>query len=432
VLVVLKNAFPLISPFEKILWVLLLSATVLKVFVLCLVIDNIKVFLEPDTLNTYILVSNDFALNYFTAPGIRTSLDAEVVPVFPALLALPLTLEQTLILIFLISMFTHFLYFKIIMRVFNKNLALIATVILAWEPSFFVSGLRLAPEAIYIFLLVLSISFLILKPFKAVQFNHVAAGILLGLSILTRPIGLVLLLFPTVYLFTKFKKIKQMPYALSIYFSSVLLPFCWSIRNCFVHGFFGVSTITNNNLLLYEGAAAKAEAKNQALEFIQKQELARQQIFLNDHSSVSKVNSYNFDRGLELILSYPVELIQTHVDGLAKLFFGPGRDFYSKVFSNLPESLVDTQRVALLLSVLFLIILNGFAFFGLVNLLRKRPIIAISILALLIPLTIASSGAIAYSRFRSPIAPLICLLAALGIIRFFQWFFDTKSHFSKK
>ncbi len=425
-----KNSFLLRGNYQRILWLLLILASALKACVLVVVLMNFESFLEPDTLDTYIPVSNDFITNYIVEPGKLTFLDAEVTPVFPMFLALPFTLKQSLVLIFSLSFITLFLYFKLIQHLFNTKLATLAVVILSWEPSFFVSALRLAPETIYTFFVMASISVFVLKPFQIRYANYLIGGFLLGLSTLTRPIGLVIFIAPTIYLLANLKRIKQITKFLFCYFSSLALPFLWSLRNYLVHGFFGVSTIASNNLLFYEGAAAKAESTNQTLELVQDQESLRREIFLHGESGVSQINSYNLERGVELITEYPMDLIHTHVIGVFKLFFGPGREFVNQVFSVLPYRFLEAVQIGLVLTILFLVVLNCYALIGTVSLLAVRPGLLGVISVLLIPLIIVSSGSIAYSRFRSPIAPIICLMAAIGFSRFLRWLVASRRHFT--
>jgi 4-amino-4-deoxy-L-arabinose transferase-like glycosyltransferase len=417
---------------ERLLWCLLILGNALKIFLLAVVLPNFQNFLEYDTINYYLPAAENFMNTYFLTPNELTNIDAQVTPVFPLFLSLPFSNHILLIFNLLISFTTLLLFYKLTAHLFNPKIALVATVLLTWESSFFSSSLRLAPEMLFIFFLISAAYLFSIKPITNNFFNYFGVGMLIGMALLTRPIGLILLAIPTLYFFLNLKRINLQKNTLIWLFASTILPLIWCVRNYKIYKFFGISSISNNNLLFYEGAAAKAKSTGQSLESVQNSELARRLDYLGNVPDTAEINSYNFSRGIKLIQENPMSLIQTHLEGLGKLLFGPGREFNSEVLRNLPDIFLNFQNPILILSLIFLLGLYVSGALGIEALRSNDRVILLTLLAILIPLIAVSSGSIAYSRFRTPLSPIICLLSAVGISHMGNYLQTLRSYRLKK
>ena len=166
----------------------------------------------------------------------------------------------------------------------------------------------------------------------------------------------------------------------------------------------------------HEGVPAFSEAKGISFEEAKSIEGELKIQLIGNNSSVIEEYKYNSTRGLELIFNNPIGFIQSHIKGVGKLLFGVYKSKFriidEKIFGIYEQAIQNAHFVILGLITLFIWIL----FFTGVSSIYKLDfsnalVTSIIIVTILLPAT----GQIAYARFRAPVVPFICIIAALGV-----------------
>jgi hypothetical protein len=198
--------------------------------------------------------------------------------------------------------------------------------------------------------------------------------------------------------------------------ATIVFSLVWSLRNLIVHGFFNVSSISSNNIFLFEGVPALSEEKGISFEEAKKIELALKKRIIGDYPSVLEGYNYDSKRGFALIFNYPIGWVQSHIQGVGKVLFGVYKSKFriidEQVF-GINDQIIQSIHfsilgfITLLIWVLFL---NGVSLFYKLDVLSARVTFLILIASLL-----PATGQVAYARFRSPVTPIICIVASLGI-----------------
>jgi len=384
-------------------------------------------------------------------------------PVYPLLLALPMaafgsSLVWPVLLQVLISLATVWLTRKLGLELGLAPLpSALAALLAALSPNLVFLSTKLVTETLFTLLLVVTI--LLANRFRV---HHrwqelVAAGACSGLLILTRPIATyfpfliaVYLLFqegtvPAQGLYRKFKAALVLLAAASI----VVLP--WVIRNGRLTGRYIVSTVSEHNIYLYSGALVTAADRSISLTEARDSMMTQAQaqygpLDSNDEASywaaLAKV-------GWQRTLARPLLALKIHAVGSAGSLLMPisirpllvftGADPTARSSAN-PHvaqqtigllargiigqalALVWRERLAgmpvpalaiLAFAILFHTVLLVFCLAGLF-LRRSR-----GLLWLLLPILYFTllTGPVGDARFRAPIEPLLCLFAAVALMR---------------
>jgi len=132
------------------------------------------------------------------------------------------------------------------------------------------------------------------------------------------------------------------------------------------------------------------------------------------HSKHPLADGHGFDqmssKGVHILSGHPVQTTEVALSGAVREIFGPGTDTVGQFLH-----LSSTHLLAVPLFV-WNLLLWLFAIVGAVVGVRSRlRVFWIFVVALVAYVIILSMGAEAYARFRTPIVPLLALLAAYGI-----------------
>ena len=377
-------------------------------------VSSMSEFEDYDFVNVYKPAAQDLYNVYITNDPNLFELSGFVTPLFPIFLKIfgyGLLARFVYIIIFVLMLI---LVYKITLKLSSKKIAEIAILLVSLEPSLFISSLSLAPELLFAFTLTLALYFGVCKPIKYIELNYIVLGILLGVSVLIRPIALVMIICLVVFWIITYFQTSQ---TIFLYTSIIAIGFAlvWSIRNLLVHGFFNVSSIASNNIFWYEGVPALSEAKGVSFEEAKNIEGALKKQNIGDYPSVLELYDYNSKRGLELIFEYPIGWVQSHLKGVGKILFGVFKSKYSiidqKVFGVNDQVIQSIHFVILgfITLTIWIFFLNGVSQFYKLDIFNSRVFLLI-LVAILLPAT----GQVAYARFRSPVVPIICIIAAIG------------------
>ena len=381
-------------------------------------VSSISEFEDYDFVNFYKPTAQNLYNVYITNDPNSLGLSGLVTPLFPIFLktfGYGLLARFVYIIIFILMLT---LVYKITLKLSSRKIAEIAILLVSLEPSLFISSLSLAPELLFSFTLILALYFGVCKPIKNTELNYIVLGILVGISVLIRPIALVMIICLVVFWTITYFQTSQTIF-LYTSISATVFALAWSIRNLLVHGFFNISSISSNNIFGYEGVPALSEAKGISFEEAKNIEDALKKQIIGDYPSVLKLHDYNSKRGLELIFEYPIGWIQSHLKGVGKILFGVFKSKHSiidqKVFGINDQVIQSIHFVILgfITLIIWILFLNGVSQFYKLDVFNSRVFLLI-LVAILLPAT----GQVAYGRFRSPVVPIICIVAAIGTQNF--------------
>ena len=342
-------------------------------------------------------------------------LSAQVTPLFPIYLSLFSERKLAMIANVIMSFMVLLLVYLITLNFSSHKIALISVIILSVEPSFYASSLNLATETLFTLFLVLGIYFTVGKPFLNNNINLLLQAIMFGMSVLVRPVALITIAaFSLLYLVYFIRTSKK------IYFGSIFLlitpSIIWSFRNFFTHGFFNVSSISANNIFVYDGVASLSIAEGITFEEAGKIESELKATSVNPIYNIKENYDYDNNRGFELITEHPMSVLILHVKGLFKTSFGIFKSKFYIIINDIYR--IDSKMLtgAILLALgLLVVCIWIFIVFGIYPALKSDSYNAISIFLLAISVILPATSHVAYARFRAPAAPFISIIAAFGL-----------------
>lgn len=269
--------------------------------------------------------------------------------------------------------------------------------------------------------------------------SYLLDGILLGALVLVRPIAMFL---PLLFLLFLVAKPATRKGALLLLLGCVLFPGGWTFRNYKHFNTATISSMSSNNLLLYN--AANVYANNEGISFAKAQRTLAQEAleqfdWNNDKSASKKYISYCQERAMEIITSSPSVFIEQVGHSIAFYFFKPPRSYFDKVFelnynyspidglgakgsllSRLKTRLQPASAFSLVLSLIslvFNVLVFGLAVRGAFSLLKKHPQLALLLIGGALYFCFLSVFTATDARFRLPAVPFLALLAAAAPIR---------------
>jgi hypothetical protein len=377
-------------------------------------ISSVSQFKDPDFLNFYKPAAQDFYKVYISNDPNLLNLSGLVTPLFPFFLKIFGFGALAQFVYFIIFLLILVLTYKITSRISSKSIAIFAVLLVSLEPSLFISSLSLSPELLFSFILTLALYFGVCKPIENEDLNYLVLALLIGISVLVRPIALVMIIFLFLFFVINYY-ITSKPIFLFASVTTTLFALAWSTRNSILHGFFNVSSISSNNIMWHEGVPALSEQKGISFEEAANIESTLKNQLIGDEASVAENYNYDSRRGLELIFEYPFGWIESHFKGVGKVIFGvfksKHRILNEEIFGVHSQTLQSIHFITLgfITLLIWMLFLGGIKTFYGPNFLYAH-IAFLILIATLVPAT----GQVAYGRFRSPVVPIICIIAAVG------------------
>lgn len=389
-----------------------------------------------------LLAGNGFSMAE-SAPFI---LDGFRTPMYPVFLAGILFVFKNLYFVSLIQIFLFAVCAVMVYRlgkdVLGSKTALAGSLILILEPTMAYWNTQWITETLFLFLLVLGLYFFVEFYKKGSFLNVFFSALFLGFATLTRPAGqglwvifLVLFLFFIKKFNWKFVLISLAVFIAS--FVAVVSP--WLIRNKI---YFNTYSFSSADTSVFYGFNLPAYLKVNNLENIEKEPdylygLTKNSLAPNISANDLNYHSYFMKKWIKLILADPVGYAKVHLLGLIPYFGGDGytelaRQFFPNLYRpsdiNWDGTLAGVRLIAFNHSGLEMLVfwlgkilwssLYIFALFGMVDLLRRQKYFYLFLFLGIILYFALTIGAVAYSRYRFPINPLIFLLAAIGMREF--------------
>ncbi len=157
----------------------------------------------------------------------------------------------------------------------RRIVACAAALLFALEPTVMNSSMRLATEILFTFLVTLSVFILFFRKESGPTFKTCfLGGLVLGLAVLVRPIGLFLPLCIPVFLFFRYRHdsipFKHIVFAILVFWigtGSALIP--WLARNSISAGTWSISSLPAYNLLFYNTAYFLAQREHLPIATVQ-------------------------------------------------------------------------------------------------------------------------------------------------------------------
>jgi len=311
----------------------------------------------------------------------------------------------------------------------SKGLGRIAGVVGMLAPIPVLYAGVIAPETLFVFLFLTALFFLLRGTIR----THALAGFLLGLVVLVRPIGILLLiiLIPVVGMMGGKQRVLLRMAAYLCAAGIALAP--WLVRNELAFGRPALASVSGVNLLEYNAASClgrrtggnwesgRAQAQQRYRTYVEANQLHPASAVEESDAMTAVAIGIYFESPLECIAVSVADGANTLRPGAsyAMLFLRP--DFlnqsdsavlYSPAFQNLKDPIVLV--VTVLLS-LWYAGLYGTALMGVCWMLIQRRWDILFVCVLPILLLVIAPGMAGNARFRIPLDPGLSLLAVAGV-----------------
>jgi hypothetical protein len=325
----------------------------------------------------------------------------------------------------------------------QRNAGMIAAWLYAIEPLSIVYALRLMPETLFVLLLLLAMERLLSYQLSGRLAVLAEAGLSLAFATYVRPVTYYLGVAVAIAMAIVYRhargRVWKAPALLLL--SIYPLLFAWQMRNFVETGYSGFSSIVEKNLYFFQSAAITADLRHVSLGE-QQRELGyeNQQSYDRAHPDQrawTRSEQLHFMRlqSMQIISAHPWLYLRSHLVGVAVVAFTPcaaeplqllglypARDAMPQrilgegIAASLYRVIALHPGVAGVMAALesLLLLLYAFAVRGCfvrgANKLGVVTLVAIGLYFLMV-----SGGAQAVGRYRAPVMPLLCVLAAGGL-----------------
>ena len=324
---------------------------------------------------------------------------------------------------------------------FSEDIAALAALLYALDPLSILYPSLLLTETLFAILFIAHLySLLLYMETRALRFV-VLAGALAAASTFVRPIAYywpflagALLLYGNL---RERRIVVHRAVAATVLVAVAMTPCAlWQVRNTIQEGYRGFAAVRDVNLYSHLGASVLAETEGRNFTDV-KERLERH---LDEQErlhawTIAQRFDYMRQEGLRVILSRPIAYFWIHVRGMVDLLFDTGKTEFLELYGihqsgsfwagiassgvvSTVISAVREQPIVLIASVVFRLILTIQLCLAGVGMIRILPRISAATCLLLgsaAYFLAISGGPTAYSRFRHPIMPVVCVLAAIGV-----------------
>jgi hypothetical protein len=392
--------------------------TFLKIFVLFFYLKR-STFQTKDS-SEYIISADNFFDTYFTNSPEFLTLGLRRTPGYPLFISL---FNSTLSIIFLqiilhmiITIIGIAIYRNISKTKNTKNEFLVFTIIQI-ESSLLVYSFRLLTDILFATLVALLVYLIMVydKDKKIRGIELFLFGVVF-LMLMVRPIGIGLIsVFLILIYLAKDKNLYKKLLIFTIVIIALYSSFNYSKAKMFV-----VSTIQNEHLLFFQGAGARAITESKSLSVIELQEENLRNKVIGEDAQIKETNSYNGQRGYELIWQNKISFVKLNAQGVVKNLYGPNRFELQQLVTDEGRSmhLSVFAKYIVWLSFVFTFLISSTGILGMIFFARKNEITKIVIVISSV-LILMASGAGAYGRFRVPVSMFLSVYSVIFLNRLF-------------
>lgn len=344
----------------------------------------------------------------------------------------------------IVSMFSLLLVWRIAERVFpNRGAGTTAAWLYALEPISILYTVRLMPETLFVLLLLAMVDRL-LAFYETSKLSTLAvSGLLLAAATYVRPVSYYLVFPLAAALVVTAPRSTGLQWKAPAVLLISVLPWlaAWQLRNKAETGYSGFSSIVEQNLYFYQSAEVTAELAHISLAAEQKQlGYPDEPSYLAVHPeqknwSPTQRLHYMRSQSVQILTQHRLLYLKTHFAGVGVVAFTPcatellqllhlypqddqmpQRILNQGIISSLAQVMRTHPGVTIIMGWFELILLLYYAL-AICGILRGRGervplflLIGVALYFLLI-----SGGAQAVGRYRLPVVPEICILAAGGL-----------------
>jgi 4-amino-4-deoxy-L-arabinose transferase-like glycosyltransferase len=361
----------------------------------------------------------------------------------------------------ILNVVSALLLFRISNRLFSaKHIGYIAVVLFAVDPQQIIFSTYLYTDSLFVLLFL----WFVLVFIKGWQEQHTAtfmgAGILLGVLILTRPIAVYLPFVVAGFLlvFTKLSLPQRFKFSLILLVFSYLVILPWMYRNYKAFNYFELSSINGYNLLFYNAAFTEVNKSRKSYDQVCNEFVLLAKDAAPDHlkpdmpnDMEERLHGLTFEKSAvyntvatAYLKNNLFAAVKAHLSGTVKLHINMGTEVIMQRLHIPTKRWTDTEKysggvlslakkfflskstaeITLgMLVLMFLLLVYGAAFAGIIDLtFRRQQWMTAVFLILLIGYFAGLSGIFYTPRFRLPFMPLYMLLAGAGINALFSRF----------
>ena len=331
-----------------------------------------------------------------------------------------------------LSLATIFLAALVAMKLWNSpRISLFAAALLSFDPPSIVLSQQVMTEALFTWVLMLAalVGLLALRPAASPALWGICAALLAAATYirpisyyLIVPVGALALLAARAQAGWQWRRGARTLATLLIPY--VALVGVWQVRNYAAAGTTAFSTISAFNLLFYRGA--DIVARRDGISFEQAREELGVADYVGRHPETrdwpeAQVAAKWEQDGIRLISRHPLLSFKSQLIGAAKMIFGPGEKLVADYWPFLPTWLLLAGASGYLL-----IVYAGLAaaMWAGWRAMRRKPSLPdimphLFLWTIILYFFAISAGPEAYSRFRIPVMPLLCVYAAYGFSTLF-------------
>jgi 4-amino-4-deoxy-L-arabinose transferase-like glycosyltransferase len=308
----------------------------------------------------------------------------------------------------------------------NKNATVAVGIISALDPTLILQTGFILTETLYVFL-ISALLFLFLKTIyrsgyakSQLLLNFAGCGMFLGLAVMTRSVGIVLLpvlLFTLIVIFLERGKSLLPAVVLFLSFQATIAP--WCLRNYVQWGSYAVSSSGPQNFAALFVGVAKMRAENKPL-------IASFDAWELDHPLTPDEikNPFTFASAYSLqakkwLGEHPIDFAKGFIVGQLNLFFGPYQSGWAQILYGPDEIAKPLPKLALAGLIFWRIFVALFTFLGARKFLavykdkQKRNSFLLICLGI-IAAHAAAVGSGGNARFLMPAIPIMSLISGLG------------------
>lgn len=343
-----------------------------------------------------------------------------------------------------ISLISLLLVARIAERIFpHRSAGLAAAWLFAVEPLSVMYTVRVMPETLFVLLLLMTLDCVLSFEVHA-RLRYVAlGGIVLAAATFVRPISYYLGFMLAVGIAVTGPRQRGFKWKAPTVFLLAFVPWLagWQLRNKVETGYSGFSSIVETNLYFFQSAEVSAELDRITLGAQQKKlGYPTEGDYLAAHPeqrawTQMRRLSYMRTRAVQIVKAHPWLYFKTHVAGVAVVAFTPAATELLQLFNAYPadgamphrilnEGIArSVERVLVLHPGVMIMMAVLEAFLLLLYLLAMRGCFRpgvwrlglITLAGIGLYFLLISGGAQAVGRYRLPLMPLLCILAAGGI-----------------
>jgi len=324
----------------------------------------------------------------------------------------------------------------------GQQIAVVAAWFIALEPVSIIYSVRLLPETLFALLLLLCLE-RIVEFLKTERLNPLAiGGLWLVAATYVRPASYYLPAALAIGLACLPMRKARLRWQAPLVLFAVTLPLLglWQIRNMQQTGFGGFSSILQKNLYFYQAAEVTARVEHRSFLDVQRElGYPDEASYRRQHSeqatwTTAQRIGYEQQEAAGVLRAHPWVYLQTHLTGSAVVAFTPCAADLLRLLGAYPDDapqrvvnegmarsavrlLSAHPGVAGAMALLEAVLLGLYALAVWALFQRSMiPAVAALMLGMGMYFVAVSGGAQAVGRYRQPVMPIICLLAAEGFV----------------